>query len=220
MVYVQLRRRIVDGSLPPGSRIDQDAEAEALGVSRMPLREALRRLEAEGLVSVVRHGGAFVRDLSLGDLDDLYLLRAALEGLAGRIGTEQLSDTELNEMKCLVPSMEAVVRSPDLDAWLNVDWEFHSIIYGAAGHPRLFKMIRMLLDESARYRHLILADPEEVRLAFGHHREIIFACEQRDGERVEGVIRASIEKAHKRLRSLIEASLLAEDADDEQFPSR
>jgi DNA-binding GntR family transcriptional regulator len=203
VAYAQLRRRIIDGSLPPGGRIDQDSEAAALGLSRMPLREALRRLEAEGLVSVIRHGGAFVRDLSLEDLDDLYLLRTTLEGLAGRIGTERLSDQELAGMKQLLPVMVEVVEAPSLVAWLDVDWRFHSILYGAAGHPRLVGMIRMLLDESARYRHLILSDPEEVRMAYEHHRGIIQACEGHDGQRVATIIQDSIVLAHQKLRALI-----------------
>jgi DNA-binding GntR family transcriptional regulator len=203
VAYSQLRRRILDGSLPPGGRIDQDAEAAILGLSRMPLREALRRLEAEGLVSVVRHGGAFVRDLSLEDLDDLYLLRNTLEGLAGRLGTERLTDDDLEAIKRLVPAMEEVVQDPSLDAWLRIDWQFHSILYSAAGHPRLVELIRMLLEESARYRHMILSDPTEVRVAFEHHQQIIAACGRRDSGQVATIIQYSIDLAHQKLRKLI-----------------
>lgn len=216
VAYAQLRRRILDGSLPPGGRIDQDSEAAAIGLSRMPLREAMRRLEAEGLVSVVRHGGAFVRGLSLEDLDDLYLLRTTLEGLAGRIGAERLEDDALEAMKQLLPSMVEVVQDPNLMAWLDVDWRFHSVLYGAAGHPRLVGLIRMLLDESARYRHLILSDPEEVRMAYEHHRGIIAACERRDGERVETIIQDSIILAHQKLRAIIAVGEATDSAPEDE----
>ena len=82
LAYARLRQRILSGELAPGSRIDQDAEADRLLASRMPVREALRRLESEGLVEIVRHRGALVRGLSVSDLEDLYVLRIALEGVA------------------------------------------------------------------------------------------------------------------------------------------
>lgn len=204
LAYAQLRRRILSGELAPGARIDQDAEAERLDVSRMPIREALRRLESEGLVEIVRHRGAQVRPLSVGDLEDLYVLRIELEGAAGRLGTERLDEAGLRRMRQLLPTMEGIVARHEPAAWLDVDWAFHATLYAAAGHPRLLALIRSLREEVGRYRLLGLHQPQELELSLQSHYDIVAAGERRDGAEAERVIQASLSRSRARVRELLE----------------
>lgn len=212
VAYTALRRRILSGDLPAGQRIDQDAEARRLEASRMPIREALRRLEAEGLVEVTRHRGARVRPLSVDDLEDLYVLRIAVETVAGRLGAERISAGALEQMRNLMPEMESIVLRVDPVAWLEVDWTFHSTLYASARHPRLLHTIQGLWEEVGRYRKLGLARREELETSLGEHRAIIAACEQHDGLEAERVIRRALERSQGTLPHLLRQTGFGEDA--------
>jgi DNA-binding GntR family transcriptional regulator len=207
VAYEVLQSRIISGALRPGERIDQDAEAERLNASRMPIREALRRLEAEGLVEIIRHRGAVVRPLSVEDLEDLYILRLALEGVAGRLGAEHLSDDGLHAMRGLLPAMETIVNRQDPVAWIDVDWTFHETLYRAARRPRLLKTIQSLREEARRYRKVGLTLPDVLAVSLQEHRAIIDACARRDGEEVEFLIRNALERTRRELRQLLEHDL-------------
>jgi DNA-binding GntR family transcriptional regulator len=204
LAYAQLRERILSGALVPGERIDQDAEARRLDASRMPVREAIRRLESEGLVEVIRHHGAVVRPLSVEDLDDLYVLRISLEGVAGRFGTEKLTDDGLAQMRSLLPAMEEIVMREDAQAWLESDWQFHSTLYEAAGHRRLLNIILTLREEVGRYRRIALAEREELEISLKGHREILAACARKDGREVEREIQETLARSHRNLRRIAE----------------
>lgn len=204
IAYDELRRRILSGALPAGSRIDQDAEAGRLNASRMPVREALRRLGAEGLVDITPHRGAVVRALSAADLEDLYVMRLALEGVAGRLGAEQLSAAELEAMRQMLPAMEQIVAQDDPVAWLDLDWAFHQMLYRAAQRPRLLQTIHQLREEARRYRTVGLSLPRVLEVSLHEHRAMIEACERRDGEEVEVLIRQALERTRSELRFLLE----------------
>lgn len=204
IAYDALRNGILSGKLIAGERIDQDAEAAALGVSRMPIREALRRLESEGLVEIVRHRGVLVRSLSIDDLEDLYVLRIALEGVAGRLGAENLDPAHLDRMCALFPEMEAIVADGDPDRWLAVDWVFHSTLYDAAHRPRLFALISSLRDEVGRYRRIGLAQPQELEISLQGHHDMLAAIARADGVAVERLIQSSLDRSRERLRRYLE----------------
>ncbi len=212
IAYDALRDRVLSGALPPGTRIDQDAEAERLNASRMPVREALRRLEAEGLVEIVRHRGAVVRPLSIDDLEDLYVMRLALEGAAGRLGAEQIADHDLDAMRQLLPAMEEVVSRGDPVAWLDLDWAFHETLYRAARRPRLLRTIHGLRQEARRYRTVGLSLPRVLEISLREHRAMIDACDRRDGEEVESLIRNALERTRGELRHLLEHGLAPADS--------
>ncbi len=201
--YAQLRSRIVRGELAPGERIDQDAEAARLSVSRMPIREALRRLASESLVDIAPHRGASVRPVSIDDLEDLYVLRLALEGLAGLLGTLAVDEIQLTQMRALIPKMENVVERHDPDAWLELDWTFHSLLYTAAGRPRLVRYIQMLREEASRYRRMSFMYTDELHAGLESHHAILTACDTRDGKEVERIIVRSLEMSREKLRSLL-----------------
>jgi DNA-binding GntR family transcriptional regulator len=211
VAYEVLQGRILSGALQPGERIDQDAEAQRLNASRMPVREALRRLEAEGLVDIVRHRGATVRSLSAADLEDLYVMRLALEGVAGRLGAEHISEKGIAAMRGLFPTMEEIVQRSDPVAWIDVDWTFHQTLYRAAHRPRLLRTIQNLREEARRYRKVGLALPDVLAVSLKEHKAIVEACARRDGEEVELLIRTALERTRSELRQVFEHDLATKD---------
>lgn len=210
LAYATIRRQILIGELAAGQRIDQDAEAQRIQVSRMPIREALRRLEAEGLVEIAHHRGAHVRAMSGDDLEELYVMRIALEPVAGRLGAVQITSEILGELNDLLPRMESIVSEVDAVAWLKVDWIFHSTLYESAQHPRLLRTIQGLWEEVGRYRKLKLAFREELELSLAEHRAVIDACVRHDGIEVEQIIRDSLERSRQTLPDLLRRTGLGE----------
>lgn len=201
--YAMLKRRILAGDIVPGRKIDQDAEARRLLLSRMPIREAIRRLEVEGLVDVVRHRGVVVKPLGLDDLEDLYFLRIELESLAVRLGARAIREEAISAMRKLVPKLRDLTSGDNLAAWLELDGNFHDVIFAAANRPRLYVQIRSLRQEAERYRSLRHAKPIELRLGLQHHRQMIAACERKNGEEAERLMRIAMERSLGIVRKLL-----------------
>lgn len=214
VAYQAIRQEIFNGELKSGQRIDQDAEARRLNVSRMPIREALRRLEAEGLVEISRHRGAFVRPMSITDLEELYIMRIALEPVAGRHAAEHVSDETLQRMHALVPQMEDIVEKVDAVGWLEADWSFHSYLYADAQLPRLLRTIHGLWEEVSRYRKLKLAFRDELEVSLREHNDLLAACADHDGARAEIIIRTALERSQRTLPNLLRDTGLAHDTPD------
>jgi DNA-binding GntR family transcriptional regulator len=202
--YHEIYNRIILGEIPPGERINQDAEAERLQLSRMPVREAVRRLASEGFVIITAHRGATVRPLSIEDFEDLYDLRTCLEGRAGRLGTHQIDDVGIEQMHALVPAMEQVVDAGDLAGWLDVDWEFHRILYEAANKRRLMQLIRRYRQEARRYRLLGLSFPDELSISLNDHYAILAALADRNEEKVEELIQQAIAASQLKVAEMLQ----------------
>jgi len=138
-----LRSRIIDGVLEPGALLAESAAARELGVSRVPVREALFALEREGLVEFSATGRAYVKDLSPHDFEELYVLRLALEPVAARLAAAALRE----DASQLEANIKATSKAPTLLVVTNLDLEFHEIILEATGNARLLKLWRSLRSE-------------------------------------------------------------------------
>jgi len=168
-VYRELRRRIVDASLTPGSRLDQEMLAAALGVSTTPLREALRRLEAERLVQRAAHREVVIAPFSLRELHELYQVRLHLDSLAVRMAAET-ADARLTS------EAERHLASPDAARphhGLELNRAFHRTIYSASGNAVLTEILDWLWDRTDRYRILLTADQSDAEIATHEHRELL-----------------------------------------------
>jgi DNA-binding GntR family transcriptional regulator len=155
-VMARLRDMILSGELAPGSRLDQNDLARRFGVSLVPLREALARLQSSGLVRIVPHRGVFVEALSVEELLDIYQVREALEDLASRLAAPRLSAADLATLDRLKIEMEQTAKIDDFDAFLDLHRDFHFTIYRAAGRRHLLQLLTQLWDLSARYRRFQL----------------------------------------------------------------
>ncbi|MBI3977452.1 MAG: GntR family transcriptional regulator [Chloroflexi bacterium] len=190
-VFDQLRRAILDGTLQPGEWLRQDDMAERLQVSRMPVREALRVLATEGLVTLVPHRGAVVTDLSVEDLEEIYAARCGLEALAARIGAERVTDGVLAEMHRYYEELDALAWN-DLGGYLKAERQFHAVCYQASGRERLIKIVDDLRERAERYIRLAHSSPGRLPESLAFQRAFLEACERRNGRDAEQIIQEAL----------------------------
>ena len=181
-VLVELRQQLLDGRLAPGSAVRPDAIGADLGVSAVPVREALRILEGEGHVSYRPHRGYIVAELDLNDLTEIYRIRALLENEAVVEAIPRLTSADLTHLDDLLNAMETVEEDPhELTA---VNRQFHFTLFESAEMPQLVRMLRILWDSSDRYRSRYLLSQENRRLVNEQHRRIMTAIRAGDAETV------------------------------------
>jgi DNA-binding GntR family transcriptional regulator len=180
LVLERIRDAILSGMLPAGSRIDQGKLASDLNVSIVPVREALKKLEAEGFVQIIPRRGAFVTQTSISDLEDLYFARAAIEGQAAYHGAEKLKASDIAELERLMSAMGTALDRHDLAAFTIANRRFHFLIYEAAGSRYMLNMIASLweLAERYRFRYVFLLNAGPVIQS--EHQTILDACRKRD----------------------------------------
>jgi DNA-binding GntR family transcriptional regulator len=181
-VLRELRRAIMTRELKPGDRVGQGEVAERLGVSRVPVREALKVLEAEGQVTYRPHRGFTVTELSLAELEELYLMRRLLESEAVRRAVPAVDRELLDRLWNLLEETESVCAAGDFLGVMEYDREFHVALFERSRLPRLIQAIRVLWQNTAPYRSVFLNDPASRRRARKEHRAIVKACETGDAE--------------------------------------
>jgi DNA-binding GntR family transcriptional regulator len=169
VVLRSLRSDIMTGLLRPGDQIVQESLAERYGVSRVPLREALKTLESEGQVAYYPHRGYFVAELSVADLLEVYRLRALLEAEAIRHAVPTLSDDDVAALAELLEAVEEAASQDDVIAMTAANRRFHFAIFDASGMPRLTKLLHQLWDATDAYRSLYFQQvPNRARVAREH----------------------------------------------------
>lgn len=181
-VLRELRREIMTRRLKPGERIRQEVVAERLGVSRVPVREALKVLAAEGQVVYEAHRGYTVTELSLDELKELYLMRRLLETEALRRAMPGVDGAMMGRLWALLEETERICAAGDFLGVMEHDREFHLALFEGAGLPRLSQTIRLLWQNSEPYRSVFLNDPSSRRRARREHRKILAACEAGDAD--------------------------------------
>lgn len=157
-VLREMRQLIATGKLEPGQQVIQDALATQLGVSRVPLREALKVLEGEGQVVYHPHRGYFVADLSVADLVEVYRIRGLLEAEALSVGIPLMTSDDLELIEELMQEVKRASQSGDVAAVTNANRRFHFAMYEASNMPRLVRMIRTLWDATDAYRSVYMAN--------------------------------------------------------------
>jgi DNA-binding GntR family transcriptional regulator len=184
-----VRTRIIAGGLTAGTRIDQDALAAEFSISRMPVREALRQLGAEGFVTIVPHRGAIVTALSPDEVEEIYEIRAVLEGVAARHASQALTAGDLDALRTILADM----RTEDqIDRWVALNAEFHDVINQASGRPRLLELIQRFREQSQPYIRLYVQRLHKSAEARKEHRTILDALADRNAERAEIAVRAHL----------------------------
>ncbi|MFE6101344.1 GntR family transcriptional regulator [Streptomyces laurentii] len=174
-VLTELRRAITTGELRPGDPIRQDALAARLDVSRVPLREALKTLEAEGLVVHHVHRGYFVAELSLADLEEIYRIRRILETEAVLAALARRPDGLAGTLERIQREVERAADAGDVSAMAEANRRFHFVLVEASGMPRLVRLIATLWDATDAYRALYYAEDPHRALAVDEHRAVVAA---------------------------------------------
>jgi len=200
-----LRRAIVAGELRPGARVGQDEFAKAVGVSVAPVREALRILEQEGQVTYLPRRGYFVTALEIADLEEIYGLRAVLEGRAARDALVSLDEPELERIALAARDFVNAVDGGDVAAELEANRRFHLAILDSPDHPHIMRVIRQLWDSTEAYRALYYNLEDERRRAVAAHDRILEALRERDAERLVAELAAHRDRALTVLRKVLAA---------------
>lgn len=172
----QLRQGILDGHYPAGSQLRQDALAQAYEVSRIPIREALLQLEAEGFVRIAPHKGAIVSGLSLDEINDVFALRKLLEPRLLESSVPALTPDDFAAIAGMEAAFEDATTAGDISRWGVLNADFHMALYARATQPRTLSIVAGLLQTSDRYTRLQLQRASSIQRAQTEHNELIHLC--------------------------------------------
>lgn len=197
IVFETLREAIIQGRLRPGARMMEIQLAEEMGVSRTPVREAIRKLELEGFVVMVPRKGAFVADISVKDIVDVFEVRAALEALAAGLAAERISGDEMEELERSLVQINEVSSRDSIDDIVALDSSFHDIIYRASRNERLIQIVTHLQEQIQRFRTASLSQPGRTKWALDEHKKIVEAISDRNVELAQNLAREHIENAEQ-----------------------
>lgn len=198
-VLRKLRREILDGVIKPGERIRQEAIARQCRTSRIPVREALKQLETEGLVTLRSHVGARAARLDLAELDEIYLIRERLEPFAIALSTPNLTEGDHEALRRYVEQMEVVANIDNPSEWIELDRKFHLTTYSGSGLPRLLSVIESLWNGTQQYRRAYVRLPTRLKVAHDEHRFLLDAIVRRDADEAERLSLAHIKRTRLEL---------------------
>ena len=193
VVFNTLRKAILRGNLEPGERLREIHLADKLGVSRTPIREAIRKLELEGLVVMIPRKGAVVAEITEKSLRDVLEVRRALEALAVRLACEKILDAVGEELKVAAERFEEALETGDVTAFAEADVRFHDIIYRATDNLRLIQLLYNLREQMYRYRVEYLKREDAHETLLEEHQAIIETIEKRDVAKAVEAVRTHID---------------------------
>ncbi|HET6176064.1 MAG TPA: GntR family transcriptional regulator [Candidatus Sulfotelmatobacter sp.] len=210
----KLRDQIIRGEIPEGAQLRQDAIATQYHVSRIPVREALRQLDAEGLIAIVPNRGAIVPALSPDDIEELFSIRALLEPEVLKLSIPLLTEEDFSEAAAVLREYVDELRREDhVSTWGRLNWNFHSILYSRAKQPRFMAIIRNVNNSGERYTRLQLYLTHGMKRANEEHHKILELCRQRDVAAACKLLRQHIEHAGESLKQALEQKRTAALAD-------
>lgn len=199
VVAEALRQAILDGTLQPGERLMEIQLAEDLGVSRTPVREAIRRLEMEGFLVMVPRRGTYVSDVSLKDISEVFEIRASLEMLAAELAAERITEEELEQMERLLVDIGEYISTGDVERAVESDGQFHDILYKASRNDRLAGIIGNLREHFTRFRSISMAYPGRLKNTLEEHRRLLDAIAASDPTLAMRYAREHMENAEQTL---------------------
>ena len=182
VVFNTLRQEILTGKLKPGEHLREITLANKIGVSRTPVREAIRMLELEGLVKMIPRKGALVADISQKELTDVLEVRNALEQLAIELACQRITTEQIDALKANVAEFKRVTRTKDVTRLAKIDVDFHDIIFSATDNRRLVQMLNNLREQMYRFRFEYLKDSDVYESLIEEHVQVIKNLEDRDVE--------------------------------------
>lgn len=198
VVFNTLREAILKGDLKPGERLMELQLASKLGVSRTPIREAIRMLEQEGLAVTTPRKGAEVAKMTLKDMEDVLEIRDALDELAVRIACQKISDEQLKQLEDMKELFEKSTQTGNVKKIAEADVTFHDVIYKATGNPKLVTLLNNLREQVYRYRVEYIKDPKNYPTLIAEHEAILESLKNRD-------VKNAVEAMHVHVANQAEA---------------
>lgn len=201
----KLRDQIIRGEIQEGAQLRQDAIATQYRVSRIPVREALRQLDAEGLIAIVPNRGAVVPALSPDDIEELFSIRTLLEPEVLKLSIPHLTEQDFSDAAAVLREYVSELRREDhLSTWGRLNWQFHSILYSRANQPRFMAIIRNVNNSGERYTRLQLYLTQGMTRANEEHHQILELCRRRDVPAACNLMREHIRYAGESLKKALE----------------
>ena len=197
IVFNTLRKAILKGELEPGERLMEKQLAEKMGVSRTPIREAIRKLELEGLVIMIPRKGAEVAMITEQDIKDVLEVRAALESLAVKLACQRMDKQSTNELLAINDAFIGAARRKDVETVIKKDVEFHDAIYDATKNKKLTAMINNLQEQIYRFRVEYIRQMDDFSTLVEEHEEIVNAIVNQDSTTAQDIATRHIENQEK-----------------------
>ena len=203
-VFHQLKNDILQGKYKIGANLVETKLARELGVSRTPVREAIRLLEFEGLVTNIPNRGAVVDGISPNDIDDIYAIRTLIEGLAAKWAVEKMTESELKNLEETMDLMEFYTSKGDMEAVAKLDTKFHDIIYRSCKSKPLWQVLMNFHDLAQSFRTNSITVKGRVQKTLAEHRQIVQAFRLRNAEAAEKAITAHVVGVMENMSSMHE----------------
>jgi DNA-binding GntR family transcriptional regulator len=191
-VYRRLKESVLNGILPPNKRLIEERLADEMGTSRTPVREAIQKLEKEGLIHKLPRGGFAVNVITEEDVEEVFGIRSVLEGYAGYLAARRATDEEVRTLEEIVTRQNACLEKKAIDEFIRLNTEFHDLFYRAAKSAKLLTIINDLRDYIYRYRIIILQHEGNAVISIKDHKDMINLMKERNGRKVERLVRKHI----------------------------
>ena len=203
VVFKTLRQGILTGELKPGERLMEIHLANKLGVSRTPIREAIRKLELEGLVTMIPRRGAEVAQITAKSLQDVLEVRKALDALAIELACDRITEVEMETLRTACIHFEHMIRTKDATKIARADVELHDIITKGSGNDKLVQMVNKLAEQMYRYRFEHIKDPASHERLVEEHHKILESLEHRDKIAAAQAVKEHIDNQEKAIMLLL-----------------
>ncbi len=190
--YDSLKEAIVKGDIAPGQRLIESQLSTQMNVSRIPVREAIKKLEQDGLIERTDKRGFIVKDMSREEIEETLGLRALLESYAAYLATERMTKVLFKKLEDSIAAYRQSLEVGDTEKLMQHNTQFHEIIYKTAGSQKLYALINNFRDFIYRYRKPLLDNPDYARVSLVDHEEMLAAMREKDMEKVERLVRKHI----------------------------
>jgi len=189
MAYVSLKGAIVNGDLHPGQRLVESALSARMGISRIPVREAIKKLEQDGLIEKLEKGGFIVKNPSRKEIEETFGIRACLESYAAALATGHMDVPTIDRLENVLRLYRDALERRDIPKMTQLNNQLDEIIFSTSGSRKLYALIANFRDFIFRYRKVLLTCMEYAAISLSEHEEIVRAMKEGDGERVEKLVR-------------------------------
>lgn len=208
LIAEELKTAVITGKLAPGERLSEERLASSLNVGRVPLREALRRLEAEGYVTFLSNQEVAVSKPTMEDLQEYYAIASALEGLAARLAVERAGPEELSRLRELHQLLREAYQERDLGRYYEANGNFHHFIAEIAKNERLYRLIEQMRQEIQKTRILSLHLPQRLDYSMREHDQILDAFLKKNPELAEAMVVRHLKNQMEALKKMLEPTHL------------
>jgi DNA-binding GntR family transcriptional regulator len=202
-VYNGIKDAIVNGELEPGRRLIEERLAEDMTTSRTPVREAIQKLEKEGLIYRLTKGGFAVKGVTEDEVEEVFGLRGVLESYAGSLAVSRITENEVKALQEIIKLEEACLKNLNPEEFIRLDSEFHDVLYRAAKNTRLYALLNDLRDYMYRYRVIISRYQKKPQVAISDHKELLSSIKAKNTRQIEKIVKKHMARGKELIKKKI-----------------